>query len=45
MTTGHFDMVYRPYSACLSIYTYAQWVARHERPHVKQIARIANTLR
>ena len=23
---------------------YAQWLARHERPHVKQIARIVNTL-
>jgi hypothetical protein len=23
---------------------YAQWLARHERPHVKQVARIANTL-
>jgi len=21
---------------------YAEWVARHERPHVKQIARIVN---
>lgn len=24
---------------------YAQWVARHERPHVEQIARIAGTMR
>ena len=24
---------------------YAQWLARHERPHVKQIERIANTMR
>ena len=24
---------------------YAQWLARHERPHVKQVARIVNTLR
>ncbi len=24
---------------------YAQWLARHERPHVKQIERIVNTLR
>ena len=24
---------------------YAQWVARHERPHVKQIARIVNAMR
>jgi hypothetical protein len=24
---------------------YAQWLARHERPHVKQIARIVNTTR
>ena len=23
---------------------YAQWLARHERPHVKQIERIANTM-
>jgi hypothetical protein len=22
---------------------YAQWLARHERPHVKQIQRIVNT--
>jgi hypothetical protein len=22
---------------------YAQWLARHERPHVKQIERIVNT--
>jgi hypothetical protein len=24
---------------------YAQWLARHERPHVKQIERIVNPLR
>ena len=24
---------------------YAQWLARHERPHVKQVARIVNALR
>ncbi len=24
---------------------YAEWLARHERPHLKQIERIANTLR
>jgi hypothetical protein len=24
---------------------YAQWLARHERPHLKQIQRIANTMR
>jgi hypothetical protein len=24
---------------------YAEWVARHERPHVKQVERIANTMR
>jgi hypothetical protein len=24
---------------------YAQWLAEHERPHVKQIGRIASTLR
>ncbi|MGH2486083.1 MAG: DinB family protein [Ktedonobacterales bacterium] len=28
-----------------TVLTYAQWVARHERPHVKQIERIANALR
>lgn len=28
-----------------SVHFYAQWVARHERPHVKQIAQIAATLR
>ena len=27
-----------------TVLLYAQWVARHERPHVKQIARIVNTL-
>jgi hypothetical protein len=24
---------------------YAQWMATHERPHLKQIARIVNTVR
>ena len=24
---------------------YAQWLAEHERPHVKQIERIVNTMR
>ena len=24
---------------------YAQWLARHERPHIKQVERIVNTLR
>lgn len=28
-----------------TVHTYAQWLARHERPHVKQIERIVNTLR
>lgn len=28
-----------------TVQTYAQWVAIHERPHVKQVARIANALR
>jgi hypothetical protein len=26
-----------------TVLSYAQWVARHERPHVKQIERIANS--
>lgn len=26
-----------------TVYFYAQWMATHERPHIKQIARIANT--
>lgn len=28
-----------------SVWFYAQWPAQHERPHLKQIARIANGLR
>ena len=28
-----------------TVHTYAQWLARHERPHVKQIERIVNTMR
>ena len=28
-----------------TLHTYAQWLARHERPHVKQIERIVNTMR
>ena len=28
-----------------TVYTYAQWLANHERSHVKQIERIVNTLR
>jgi hypothetical protein len=28
-----------------TVHTYAQWMARHERPHIKQIARIVNALR
>ncbi len=28
-----------------SVWFYAQWLAKHERPHLKQIARIAATLR
>jgi hypothetical protein len=28
-----------------TVYTYAQWLANHERPHIKQIERIVNTLR
>ena len=27
-----------------TVHTYAQWLARHERPHIKQIIRIVNTL-
>ena len=27
-----------------TVLLYAQWLARHERPHVKQIARIVNTM-
>jgi DinB superfamily len=27
-----------------TVLLYAQWLARHERPHVKQVARIVNTL-
>jgi len=27
-----------------TVHSYAQWLARHEQPHVKQIARIVNTL-
>ena len=28
-----------------TVYTYAQWLANHERPHIKQIERIVDTLR
>jgi hypothetical protein len=28
-----------------TVLSYAEWLARHERPHIKQIARIANTMR
>lgn len=28
-----------------TVHAYAQWMAEHERPHLKQIKRIANTLR
>ena len=28
-----------------TVYTYAEWLASHERPHVKQIERIVNTVR
>ena len=28
-----------------SVLLYAQWLARHERPHLKQIQRIASTMR
>ena len=28
-----------------TVFTYAQWLANHERPHIKQIERVANTLR
>lgn len=28
-----------------SIHSYAQWLATHERPHLKQIERVANALR
>jgi hypothetical protein len=27
-----------------TVHTYAQWLARHERPHVRQIERIVNTV-
>jgi hypothetical protein len=28
-----------------TVYTYAQWLANHEQSHIKQIERIANTMR
>jgi hypothetical protein len=28
-----------------TVYTYAQWLANHERSHIKQIERIANAMR
>lgn len=28
-----------------TVHSYAQWMATHERPHVKQIGRIADTIR
>ena len=28
-----------------TVYTYAEWLAVHERPHIKQVKRIVNTLR
>lgn len=28
-----------------TVLSYAQWIARHERPHLKQIERIVNTIR
>ena len=28
-----------------SVYSYADWMAEHERPHLKQIKRIASTIR
>jgi DinB superfamily len=28
-----------------TVWFYAQWIARHERPHIKQIERIIHTLR
>jgi hypothetical protein len=28
-----------------TVLSYAQWLARHERPHLKQIQRIVNTMR
>ncbi|HSM58310.1 MAG TPA: DinB family protein [Candidatus Sulfomarinibacteraceae bacterium] len=28
-----------------TVHSYAQWMARHERPHVKQIARVVNVKR
>ena len=28
-----------------TVYTYAQWLANHERPHIQQIERIVNALR
>ncbi len=27
----------------LTVLSYARWLAEHERPHVRQIARLANT--
>ena len=28
-----------------TVYTYAQWLANHERSHIKQVERIVNTMR
>jgi len=28
-----------------TVYIYAQWLANHERPHIKQVERIVNTMR
>jgi hypothetical protein len=28
-----------------TVYTYAQWLANHERPHIKQIERIVKAMR
>ena len=28
-----------------TVYTYAQWLANHERPHIKQIEHIVNAIR
>ena len=37
------DMVGRQFER--TVYYYAEWLAHHERPHIKQIERIINTVR
>jgi hypothetical protein len=36
------DMVGRQFER--TVYYYAEWLAHHERPHIKQIERIVNTM-